>query len=143
MNIKNDRGVTLISLTIYVVLMLAVVAVMAGFKDNVDKTLKTMGEYASVVPEINKMHMYMLDEANIENNKILKRNSDGTYVEFTSGNKYLFSENKVYKNSVRILSDVSNCTFEIGQENNNDVLYVNLELDDGKSVSKKLRYVMM
>ena len=143
MNIKNDRGVTLISLTIYVVLMLAVVAVMAGFKDNVDKTLKTMGEYASVVPEINKMHMYMLDEANIENNKILKRNSDGTYVEFTSGNKYLFSENKVYKNSVRIQSDVSNCTFEIGQENNNDVLYVNLELDDGKSVSKKLRYVMM
>ncbi len=143
MNIKNDRGVTLISLTIYVVLMLAVVAVMAGFKDNVDKTLKTMGEYASVVPEINKMHMYMLDEANIENNKILKRNSDGTYVEFTSGNKYLFSDNKIYKNSVRILSDVSNCTFEIGQENSNDVLYVNLELDDGKSVSKKLRYVMM
>ena len=143
MNIKNDRGVTLISLTIYVVLMLAVVAVMAGFKDNVDKTLKTMGEYASVVPEINKMHMYMLDEANIENNKILKRNSDGTYVEFTSGNKYLFSENKVYKNSVRILSDVSNCTFEVGQENNNDVLYVNLEVGSGKSVSKKLRYVML
>ena len=143
MNIKNDRGVTLISLTIYVVLMLAVVAVMAGFKDNIDKTLKTMGEYASVVPEINKMHMYMLDEANIENNKILKRNSDGTYVEFTSGNKYLFSENKVYKNSVRILTDVSNCTFEVGQENNNDVLYVNLEVGSGKSVSKKLRYVML
>lgn len=143
MNIKSNKGVTLISLTVYVVLMLAVVAVMAGFKNNIDTTVKTMSEYASVVPELNKMHMYMLDETNIENNKVLKKNSDGTYIEFASGNKYLFSDNKIYKNSVRIFSDVNSCTFEVGQENNNDVLYVNLELNDGNSVSKQLKYVMM
>lgn len=142
MNIKNNNGVTLVALAIYVVLMLAVITVIGVFKSNVDKTIDSMGEYTSLVPEINKMHMYMLDEVNIENNKIAKRSSDGTYIEFTSGNKYLFNEGKIYKNSVLIFSDISNCNFEVDKENNNDVLYVNLELGDTNFISKKLKYIM-
>ena len=142
MNLKSNKGITLISLAMYLILMLAVIGVIAGFKANIDATLDSMGEYTSLVPEFDKMHMYMLDEVNIDNNKVLKRSSDGRYIEFSSGNKYMFSEDKIYKNSVRIFSDIKNCTFEIGKENNNDVLYVNLELGDKDTVSKRLKYVM-
>ena len=142
MNVKNNKGVTLVSLAVYVILMLGVIAVIASFKNNIDKTLDSMGEYTSLVPEINKMHMYMLDEVNTQDNKILKRSSDGTYIEFASGNNYMFSGDKIYKNSVRIFSDIKNCNFEMAKENNNDVLYVNLQLGDKDIVTKRLKYVM-
>ena len=139
---KNNKGVTLVSLAVYVVLMLAVVAAVAAFKNNIDENIDSMGEYTSVVPEINKMNMYMLGETNIENNKVLKRNSDGTYIAFSSGNEYLFSDNNLYKNSIKILTNINSCTFEVGKENNNDVLYVNFELGGDEVVDKTLKYVM-
>lgn len=143
MNIKSNRGVTLVSLGVYVILMLAIVAILSTFKDNIESSIDNMEGYISEVPEINKMHMYMLGETNAENNKITKRSADGKYIEFTSGNNYMFKDNKVYKNSVIIFSDITNCNFEIGKENNHDILYVNLQLGDNETgINKKLKYVM-
>lgn len=142
MNIKSNKGVTLVSLGVYVILMLAIVAILSTFKDNIETSIDNMEGYISEVPEINKMHMYMLGETNVENNKISKKNADGTYIEFTSGNSYMFKDNKIYKNSVIIFSDITNCTFDVKEENNHNVLYVNLQLGNEDGINKKLKYVM-
>ena len=141
MNIKSTKGITLVSLVIYVVIMLMLIAIIATFKNNIDKNLEAIGEYTSLVPEINKVHMYMLGEVNIEDNKVLKRNSSGSYIEFSSGNTYMFSDGSLYKNSVKILSDIRGGSFQVGTENNNEVLYVNLNLGD-ELQNKQLKYVM-
>lgn len=141
MNIKNTNGITLLSLVIYVVIMLMLIAIIAVFKNNIDKNLDSIGEYTSLVPIIDEVHMYMLGEVNIENNKVLKRNSSGSYIEFSSGNTYMFSDGSLYKNSVKILSDIRGGSFQVGTENNNDVLYVNLNLGD-ELQNKQLKYVM-
>lgn len=141
MNIKNTNGITLVSLVIYVVIMLMLIAIIAVFKNNIDKNLDSIGEYTSLVPIIDEVHMYMLGEVNIENNKVLKRNSSGSYIEFSSGNTYMFSDGSLYKNSVKILSDIRGGSFQVGTENNNDVLYVNLNLGD-ELQNKQLKYVM-
>ena len=141
MNIKSTKGITLVSLVIYVVIMLMLIAIIATFKNNKDKNLEAIGEYTSLVPEINKVHMYMLGEVNIEDNKVLKRNSSGSYIEFSSGNSYMFSNGSLYKNSVKILSDIKGCSFQVGTENNNDVLYVYVSLGD-ELQNKQLKYAM-
>ena len=141
MNIKSTNGITLVSLVIYVVIMLMLVAIIAVFKNNIDKNLDSIGEYTSLVPIIDEVHMYMLGEVNIENNKVLKRNSSGSYIEFSSGNTYMFSDGSLYKNSVKILSDIRGGSFQVGTENNNEVLYVNLNLGD-ELQNKQLKYVM-
>jgi len=138
---NNNRGITMISLTVYVVIIGIVISILAAFKNNIDDSLDSMSEYTSVVPEFNKMHMYMLDEVNQENNKVVKRNSEGTYIEFSSGNTYIFSDNKIFKNNVKIYSDVENCTFELGKENGNEVLYVNLSLGLEEKIGKQFKYV--
>lgn len=142
MNFKNNNGITLISLIIYVVIMLMIIALVATFKTNIDKTLDSVGEYTSVVPQINKIHSYMLGETSLENNKILKRNATGSYIEFSSGNNYSFAHNNLYKNSIKILSSVDSCSFETGNENNNNVLYVNVQITGEKPINKTLKYVM-
>lgn len=141
MDFRNTKGITLVSLVIYVVIMLMLIAIIAVFKNNIDKNIDSMGEYTSLVPQINKVHMYMLGEVNIKDNKVLKRNSSGSYIEFSSGNSYMFSDGSLYKNSVKVLSDIIGGSFQVETENNNEVLYVNLSLDD-KLQNKQLKYVI-
>lgn len=141
MDFRNTKGITLVSLVIYVVIMLMLIAIIAVFKNNIDKNIDSMGEYTSLVPQINKVHMYMLGEVNIKDNKVLKRNSSGSYIEFSSGNSYMFSDGSLYKNSVKVLSDIIGGSFQVKTENNNEVLYVNLSLDD-KLQNKQLKYII-
>lgn len=141
MDFRNTKGITLVSLVIYVVIMLMLIAIIAVFKNNIDENIDSMGEYTSLVPKINKVHMYMLDEVNLKNNKVLKRNSSGSYIEFSSGNSYMFSDGSLYKNSVKVLSDIIDGSFQVETENNNEVLYVNLSLGD-ELQDKQLKYVM-
>lgn len=141
MDFRNTKGITLVSLVIYVVIMLMLIAIIAVFKNNIDENIDSMGEYTSLVPKINKVHMYMLDEVNLKNNKVLKRNSSGSYIEFSSGNSYMFSDGSLYKNSVKVLSDIIDGSFQVETENNNEVLYVNLSLGN-ELQDKQLKYVM-
>lgn len=141
MDFRNTKGITLVSLVIYVVIMLMLIAIIAVFKNNIDENIDSMGEYTSLVPKINKVHMYMLDEVNLKDNKVLKRNSSGSYIEFSSGNSYMFSDGSLYKNSVKVLSDIIGGSFKVETENNNEVLYVNLSLGD-ELQDKQLKYVM-
>lgn len=141
MDFRNTKGITLVSLVIYVVIMLMLIAIIAVFKNNIDKNIDSMGEYTSLIPQINKVHMHMLGEVNIKDNKVLKRNSSGSYIEFSSGNSYMFSDGSLYKNSVKVLSDIIGGSFQVETENNNEVLYVNLSLDD-KLQNKELKYVI-
>lgn len=141
MDFRNTKGITLVSLVIYVVIMLMLIAIIAVFKNNIDENIDSMGEYTSLVPKINKVHMYMLDEVNLKDNKVLKRNSSGSYIEFSSGNSYMFSDGSLYKNSVKVLSDIIGGSFQVETENNNEVLYVNLSLGD-ELQDKQLKYVM-
>lgn len=141
MGFRNTKGITLVSLVIYVVIMLMLIAIIAVFKNNIDENIDSMGEYTSLVPKINKVHMYMLDEVNMKDNKVLKRDSSGSYIEFSSGNSYMFSDGNLYKNSVKVLSDIIGGSFQVETENNNEVLYVNLSLGD-ELQDKQLKYVM-
>ena len=141
MDFRNTKGITLVSLVIYVVIMLMLIAIIAVFKNNIDENIDSMGEYTSLVPKINKVHMYMLDEVNLKDNKVLKRNSSGSYIEFSSGNSYMFSDGSLYKNSVKVLSDIIDGSFQVETENNNEVLYVNLSLGN-ELQDKQLKYIM-
>ena len=139
---KNNKGITLISLTIYVIIFIMVIGMLSIFKRNLDDTLDDMGEYTSLVPEFNKVHMYMLDELSAADNKVVKRNSDGSYIEFSSGNSYLFSDNKIFKNNVKIFSNIDSCLFEVVKENNSDVLYVHISFGEYDVVYKEFKYVI-
>jgi len=139
---KSNRGITLISLTVYIVILATVIAILATFKGKIDDTLDSMSEYTSATPEFNKMHLYMLEEVNLENNKVIKRSADGSYIEFSSGNAYLFDDNKVFRNNVKIFSEVDKCSFKLGKENDNDVLYVEFSIDNQEYISKELKYVV-
>ena len=115
---KNNRGITLTSLIIYVICMVIVVSLIATlttffYKNvNVDNISKDTTQYT-------KFSNLFLDEINKKDNEIVEcktTEEDGqkiSYIIFSDGNQYTYkAENKsVYKNKIKICKDVEECEF--------------------------------
>lgn len=115
---KNNRGITLTSLIIYVIGMVIVVSLIATlttffYKNvNVDNISKDTTQYT-------KFSNLFLDEINKKDNDIVEcktTEEDGqkiSYIIFFDGNQYTYkAENKsIYKNKIKICKDVEECEF--------------------------------
>lgn len=115
---KNNRGITLTSLIIYVIGMVIVVSLIATlttffYKNvNVDNISKDTTQYT-------KFSNLFLDEINKKDNDIVEcktTEEDGqkiSYIIFSDGNQYTYkAENKsIYKNKIKICKDVEECEF--------------------------------
>ena len=115
---KDNRGITLTSLIIYVIGMVIVVSLIATlttffYKNvNVDNISKDTTQYT-------KFSNLFLDEINKKDNDIVEcktTEEDGqkiSYIIFSDGNQYTYkAENKsIYKNKIKICKDVEECEF--------------------------------
>ena len=126
---KSQKGITLISLTIYVLVMAIVVGVVAiistFFYSNMNNTTQDLDP----ITEYTKFNSFFSDEVNHSNIKILDcgTTEDGqNYIAFDNGVQYTFiPENQgIYRNQVEIAKGVTNCTFTRNIKNGKDVVEV-------------------
>ena len=115
---KDNRGITLTSLIIYVIGMVIVVSLIATlttffYKNvNVDNISKDTTQYT-------KFSNLFLDEINKKDNEIVEWKTTEedvqkiSYIIFSDGNQYTYkAENKsIYKNKIKICKDVEECEF--------------------------------
>ena len=127
---KTEKGITLISITIYVIVMAIVVGIVAivsrFFYTNINETSETIDSTA----EFTKFNSFFTDEVNHEGIEILDcgtTNDGENYIVFSNGVQYTFiQENKgVYRNKAKIAKNVEDCTFSKDVENNKTVVKVN------------------
>ena len=112
---KNNKGITLTSLIIYVIGMTIMVATIATltsfFYKNID-----IGSISNDTTQYTKFSSIFSEEINRNNNSVIdcKSLTDGvSYIIFSSGNQYTFNENSksIYKNNVKICDNVEMCNF--------------------------------
>ena len=112
---KNNKGITLTSLIIYVIGMTIAVATIATltsfFYKNID-----IGDINSDTTQYTKFSSIFSEEINREHNSVIdcKSLKDGeSYIIFSSGNQYTFNENSksIYKNNVKICDNIEKCDF--------------------------------
>lgn len=116
---KNNKGITLTSLIIYVIGMLIVVATISTltsyFYKNID--IETISDDSTT--QYTKFSSIFLDEINKSSNtvidcKTVKENDVKiSYIIFSSGNQYTFKSenNSIYKNKIKICSNIDDCDF--------------------------------
>ncbi len=137
---KSQKGVTLISLTVYIIVMVIMVAVVAVIStyfytntDSVTQTIHPLAEYT-------KFNSFFTEEMNHNNLKILA--CEENYIVFDNGVQYTYvPENKgIYRNKVKISREVEKCTFENKIKNGKNVVTIHIKI--AKAEEKSVDYTL-
>ena len=148
---KSEKGITLISMTIYVIVMLIVVTVMviltSYFYGNVDVN----STETKLNQQYTKFNSYFTEEVNKKDNKVMgigetedaTNNTKQQYILFSSGNQYTFvPENKaIYVNNVKIADDLTDCTFSKVEQNDKVIIAVTIKGDN--NFTKFTKYTLV
>lgn len=125
---KSEKGVTLISLTIYIITLTIVVGIIAVISGVFFKNINELEE-TNPLEEYTIFNTYFSNEVNKEKIKVL--DFDSNYIVFDNGVQYTFvKENKgIYMNKVKICKDVESCTFNYRTENEKSIIDVNMNIN--------------
>lgn len=137
---KAQKGVTLISLTIYIVVMTIVISVISMISTYFFKNTRTALKDIEPITEQTRFNSFFTEEVNHNNIKILA--CDQHYVVFSNDVQYTFvPENKgIYRNQVKICRGVENCEFERIIKNGRDIIEVTIKIE--KAGQKKTDYTL-
>lgn len=123
---KSERGVTVISATVYIIAMLlavTIIGILTGFfYKNVDISSNTN----DINKQYTKFNAYFTEEVNRMGNSIVEMQvkDEGTeneisFIVFSSGNQYTFiKQNKgIYFGHTKIATNIEECKFEKQEKN--------------------------
>lgn len=143
---KSQKGVTLMSLTVYVIVMAIIVGILATITTFFYKNVNDVNAEIDPITEYTTFNSYFSDEVNHPNIKILKcgSNEDNSqnYIIFSNGVQYTFvPENKgIYRNTVKICRNIDKCTFEEKIENGKSIVTVYFKAKGGEE--KTIKYTL-
>lgn len=146
---QGEKGITLISITIYVIVMLIVISVItvltSYFYTNVD--INSVSE--DLNQQYTKFNSYFTEEVNKKGNKLLKigqiesDTGNQNYIIFSSGNQYTYvpQNQGIYRNQVKIAQNITGCTFSSKKEvNGKTTITVTIT---GKNFEKTTTYTLI
>lgn len=137
---KSQKGITLISLIVYIIAMTIVIAVIAVISTYFYSNTHSLGDVINPLTEYTKFNTFFSDEVNHINIKILDCKEN--YVVFDNGVQYMYVEkNKgVYRNQVKIARNVEKCRFERAIKNGKDIITVEIKIE--KADTKKIDFTL-
>ncbi len=141
---RTEKGVTLTSLIIYIVLLLAVIGILSIISQHFYSNTSYITEMGKYVSEFDKFNMYFIED--VKNNSELYSVSEKEII-FADGTIYTYSEQSIYRNKVEICSNIYNCTFtqkEQVDENNftKKIVGVKLSIRGSKLFESENDYVL-
>ena len=121
---KSEKGVTLITLTIYILVTTVVVGIIVVVPGVIMKRLSDADFYNDPIAEYSAFNSYFSNQVNHSGIKILECNEN--YIAFDDGVQYTFvQENRgVYRNQEKICWDIDKCTFSETIENGKVIITV-------------------
>lgn len=144
---KSEKGITLISLTIYIITMAIMIGVISIISSYFYTNINDVESSSDVIIEYTKFNNYFSDEVNHLNIKVLdcKNNytskvseEDINYIVFDNDVQYTYipSNKSIYRNKVKICKEVEKCEFLYEIENGKDVVTTNIKIKDKEYQTK-------
>ena len=121
---KSQKGITLVSLIVYVFVMSIVVGIIAVVTGTFMKSLQNANFYNDPIAEYTAFNSYFTEEVNHKGIEITDCQDD--YIVFDNNVQYSFvAENRgIYRNKVKICWDIDSCTFSQSEKNGKKVVTV-------------------
>lgn len=137
---KSEKGITLTSLVIYIMLVLIIVGILATITASFQNGIKEINNEGTNNSEVDKFNVYFLKEVKKQGNEI--ESISGTEILFKEGNKYTFKkDNSIYLNdNIKIAENIEKCSFESNLENGKVVITVKIKAKYAEE--REIEYVL-
>lgn len=143
---KSEKGITLISLIVYVVAMAITIAIISVVTTYFYNNVNLIGKTLDPAKEYTKFNSFFSEEVNKKGTKVLECNngtSEGTnYILFSDGTQYTFKNENVYKGKVKIAEGIANMKFSSIIKNGKEAIIVEYTLK-GDTTLKKQTYTLI
>ncbi len=138
---KNQKGITLVSLMVYLIGLIAIIGIVAVLTSFYSKNVATMNDTSEVNSEFNKFDAKMIQETKTAGNEI--EEVFGTTIKFKNGNTYTYWDNRIYQNAVTVSKYVKDFAVNFSQDGDKQILSVYVTFGKGKiEVAKSVSYVV-
>lgn len=138
---KKERGITLISLVIYIIGMLLVMGIVGTALSFYNKNVIKMNDISEVNIELNKLENQMITETQTPGNYITQVTD--TTITFDSGNIYVFADNKIYQNAIQTCNYVDSFLASLETDGDKQILRIHIKfVKRGVTITKNLSYVV-
>lgn len=138
---KNEKGITLSSLVIYIIVMIMVIGVMTRVSLMFYNNTENLNDNTKDIIEFNNFNNYFVKEIKTANNKIDTIAEDGTYILFNTGNSFSMKNNGIFYNDLEIAKNVKNINFKYYTNSEGieekDIVTTNIEFNN---YSKQINY---
>jgi len=137
---KKEGGITLVSLTVYIIVMTIVIGVTAFISTYFYKNVATLSDKLNPLEEYTKFNNFFSNEVNHEGIQVLECKDN--YVIFDNGIQYMYiPENKaIYRNQVKICKEVTQVSFTHKINNAKEVVEVSITI--GEEEAKTIQYTL-
>lgn len=137
---KSQKGITLISLTVYIIAMVIIVAIVAVITTYFYANTNSVFSTINPLTEYTRFNSFFTEEVNHSNLKVL--HCEENYIIFDNQVQYSYiGENKgIYRNKIKICRDVQKCTFENKVKNGKNVVSINIKI--GVANEKSIEYTL-
>ena len=113
MKLKNNKGVTLTSIAIYVIALTITVIIITRISTYFYQNVNKVSTSVEANSEYTKFNSYFTDEINLQGNEVIACSTDSNgmnYIIFSkTKNQYSFYKNGIYRNKVKIIKNVDSC----------------------------------
>ena len=134
---KSERGITLASLVIYVIITVMGVAILATIMAYFSKDVKDLSRDNIEIAELDKFYSYFLQDVKNTNNDISEIAEGNASITFTSGNTYAFRDETIFlNNNIKLAENIESCTFTEGIENGKKTITTAIKINDNTYTRK-------
>ena len=148
---KEEHGVTLAILAIYIIVFSVVIALLASLSNYIYGNLDNISDSAIDLTEFNKFNMYFIEDVKTNKEAIVSTDRDENnnlvyQVAFADGDIYSYNQgdDSIYKNNQKIASDILNFEAEKLERNEKSYIkvYISVGTKDNASYTKSVDYVL-
>ena len=107
--LKKEKGITLTSLVIYIIVFVIIIAIMANISNYFYSNIEGIKDSPKYVAEFNKFSMFFIADVK-RNTEIIAISEDS--LQFADGTKYEYRDNSIYRNNEEISKYVKSFSFE-------------------------------
>ena len=153
-NMKSQKGITLISLTVYIIVMTIVVGTVSLISSHFYTNIRDSVNTVEPLTQYTKLNSFITEEINRPNIKVLEckttyidndqtKGIETSYIVFDNGTQYTFiSKNQgIYRNKVKIAEQIKSCSFTQNIENAKTKITINVKAEK-KNFNKTQDYII-